>query len=240
MPRSYTNAIAETNPPYAAEKLRPARTGSSKARMGLEAYGRRIEERLSRLAQRGYLPHFDAPGVTQFITFQLHDAFPVTRRAELEAVLKEADDSTKRRKVEAWLDRGRGECWLRRREVAEIVGQVLLGADGQDYRMQAWVVMPNHVHLVVEVRDVPLTKLIHGWKGKSSREVNKALNRAGSFWQEDYYDTVIRDEAHLKRAIRYTEQNPVKAFLTKDARKWPWSSARLRDEYERLPWQRVV
>ena len=188
--------------------------------------------------QRGYLPHFDAPGVTQFVTFQLDDSFPVTRRAEWKAVLREPDDSAKRRKLEAWLDRGHGECWLRRRNVAELGEKILLEADGRDYQMQAWVVMPNHIHLVVDVWDVPLAKLINGWKGKSSRLANALLRRSGRFWQEDYYDMLIRDESHLKRAIRYTEQNPVKAFLMKVAREWLWCSARHRDEYERLPWQR--
>ena len=188
--------------------------------------------------QPGYLPHFDAPGVTQFVTFQLDDSFPVTRRAEWKAVLRKPDDSAKRRKLEAWLDRGHGECWLRRRNVAELGEKILLEADGRDYQMQAWVVMPNHIHLVVDVWDVPLAKLINGWKGKSSRLANALLRRSGRFWQEDYYDTLIRDESHLKRAIRYTEQNPVKAFLVKVAREWLWCSARHRDEYERLPWQR--
>jgi putative DNA methylase len=188
--------------------------------------------------QRGYLPHFDAPGVTQFITFQLHDSFPVTRRAEFEAISNGTDDSANRRKLETWLDRGHGECWLRRQEVAELIERILLEADGRDYQMHAWVVMPNHVHLVVDVWDVPLVKLINGWKGKSSREAGKLLGRSGAFWQTDYYDTLVRDEAHLKRSIRYTEQNPVKAFLAKAAREWPWSSAHHRDEYERLPWQR--
>ena len=89
-------------------------------------------------------------------SFQLHDSLPVTRRAEFEAILKESDDSAKRRKLEVWLDRGHGECWLRRHDVAEPVERVLLEADGRDYRMQAWVVMPHHLHLVVDVRDVPL------------------------------------------------------------------------------------
>jgi putative DNA methylase len=187
--------------------------------------------------QRGYLPHFDAPDVTQFVTFQLHDSFPVTRHVEFEAILEERDDSVKRRKLEAWLDRGHGECWLRRRDVAELIEKILLQTDGCDYQMQGWVVMPNHVHLVVDVWDVPLAKLINGWKGKSARGANKLLGRRGAFWQEDYYDTVVRDEVHLKRAIRYTDQNPVKAFLTKVAREWASSSARYRDEYGRLPWQ---
>jgi REP element-mobilizing transposase RayT len=122
--------------------------------------------------------------------------------------------------------------------VAEIIEKILLEADGRDYRMQAWVVMPNHVHLIVEVWGVPLAKLINAWKGRTAREANALLGRNGAFWQEDYYDTLIRDEAHLKRAIRYTEQNPVKAFLAKAAREWPWSCAHHRDEYECLPRQR--
>ncbi len=68
---------------------------------------------------------------------------------------------------------------------------------------------------------------------------SRVIGRTGVFWQEDYFDTLIRDEAPLKRAVCYTEQNPVKAYLTKAARDWPWSGARLRDEYERLPWQRA-
>ena len=190
--------------------------------------------------QRGYLPHFDAPEVTQFVTFQLHDSFPASRRAEFEPILKEPDDSAKRRQLEAWLDRSHGECWLRRSDLAELVEQTLLAAEGRDYQMQAWVVMPNHIHLVVDVWDVPLAKLINGWKGKSSRLANLLLNRCGTFWKEDYFDTLIRDPAHLKRAIRYTEQNPTKAFLAKTAREWPWSSARHRDAYEHLWWSRAA
>ena len=189
--------------------------------------------------QRGYLPHFDAPGVTQFVTFQLHDSFPVKRHAGFEAILREDDNRAKRKKLEVWLDRGYGKCCLRRKDVAQLVERILREGDGQEYGVQAWVVMPNHVHLVVDVWDVPLVKLINGWKGKSAREANKLLRRLGAFWQEDYFDTLIRDEKHLKRAIRYTEQNPVKGFLVKAARDWPWTSARFRDEYERLPTQQT-
>jgi hypothetical protein len=58
--------------------------------------------------ERGYLPHFDAPHVTQFVTFMLNDSFPVTRRREWEGILNEPDESQRRRKLEAWLDRGHG------------------------------------------------------------------------------------------------------------------------------------
>ena len=74
----------------------------------------------------------------------------------------------------------------------------------------------------------------------SARQANLLLKRRGAFWQEDYFDTKIRDASHLAQAIKYVEQNPTKAKLVRDAREWPWSSARLRDEYFRLPWQREI
>src|SRR5258705_9693691 len=102
--------------------------------------------------------------------------------------------------------------------------------------MRAWVIMPNHVHAVVDIWNVPLAKLVNQWKGKSSREANKLLGRTGPFWQADYFDTVLRDSDHVRRATRYTEENPVKAFLVKAAREWTWSSAHYRDGHERLVW----
>jgi putative transposase len=110
--------------------------------------------------ERGYLPHFDAPNVTQFVTFMLHNAFPVTRRREWEFFVREHDESLRKRKLEVWLDRGCGECWLQRPDVAGQVEQVLRAEDGQTYRLRAWTLMPNHVHLVVEVWQTPLSKLL--------------------------------------------------------------------------------
>jgi REP element-mobilizing transposase RayT len=126
---------------------------------------------------------------------------------------------------------------LRRADVVEVVERELLQDDGAQFQLQSWVLMPNHVHLVVDVWEVPLSTLINRWKGRSSRLANRVLGRKGAFWQEDYFDTLIRDEEHLQKAKRYAERNPVKAALVKSARDWKWSSARRRDEYERLPWQ---
>jgi len=188
--------------------------------------------------ERGYLPHFDAPRVTQFVTFMLRDAFPVSKRREWEPFLREPDLSVRRRKLEAWLDRGHGACWLGRADVAECVEETLRAGDGTSFRLQAWTVMPNHVHLVVCVWETPLARLIHDWKGRSARDANGLLRRRGAFWEREYSDTLIGDDAHRRRAIRYTEDNPVKAGFAREARQWRWSSARWRDEYERLPWER--
>jgi putative transposase len=189
--------------------------------------------------ERGYLPHFDAPGVAQFVTFMLSDSFPITRRHEWESALNESDESLRRRKLEAWLDRGHGDCWLRAPEVAELVERIVRAEDGRTYQLRAWVLMPNHIHLVVDVWQAPLSRLLYLWKGRSSREANRVLNRQGPFWEREYFDTFIKDAVHLGKAIRYTESNPVKAGLVRDPREFLWSSARWRDEYGRLPSERV-
>ena len=188
--------------------------------------------------ERGYLPHFDAPNVTQLVTFMLDDAFPVKRRREWEPILREPDHSVRRRKLEAWLDRGHGECWLRRPAVARPVEDLLRANDGKTYRLQAWVVMANHVHVVVDVWQTPLSRLLNVWKGRSSHDANGILGRRVRFWQKEYFDTRIRDAKHLAQAIRYTENNPVKAGLVSGRKEWLWSSARWRDQFERLSWQR--
>jgi putative transposase len=187
--------------------------------------------------ERGYLPHFDAPNVTQIVTFMLEDSFPVWRRREWEPILEEPDPSLRRRKLEAWLDRGHGECWLRKPEVARRVEEIIRAEDGEKYRLQAWVIMPNHVHLVVDVWQTPLCALVAHWKGRSSHDANQLLGRRGAFWQRESFDTLIRDSDHLARAIHYSEHNPTKAMLVREAKSWPWSSARFRDPYNRLPWQ---
>ena len=66
------------------------------------------------------------------------------------------------------------------------------------------------------------------------------LKRRGVFWEREYFDTLIEVETHLRKAIRYTENNPIKAGLVCDPKVWVRSSARWRDEYERLPSERTA
>ncbi len=181
--------------------------------------------------QRGYLPHHDVPGVTQFVTFRLADALPASRRGEWELLRKIEDERQRLRQFEAYLDRGWGECWLRQPRVAELVEGALRFFDGERYRLRAWVVMPNHVHLVLDVEPVPLAKLLESWKGFTARAANKLLERRGALWEREYWDTRIRDEEHLRKAVRYVESNPVKAKLAREPGAWPWGSARFRDEH---------
>ena len=187
--------------------------------------------------QRGYLPHHDVPGVTQFVTLRLHDAMPASRRSEWEALLRIEDNRKRRTKLEEYLDRGLGECWLRQSRIAAVVENALRFFEGHRYRLLAWVVMPNHAHVLVEVWQTPLAEMLHSWKGFTARTANRLLRRTGAFWEREYWDTRMRDEEQLRKAVRYIEANPVKARLVKEAKEWACSSARFRGEYGvlRLP-----
>lgn len=184
--------------------------------------------------ENGYLPHRDEPGLLQFVTFRLADAFPAERRSEWAALLKIEDDRRRRIELEAYLDKGRGKCHLRNPSIAEMVEGALQHFHGERYDLRAWVVMPNHVHLLFEVQDVPMAELVNAWKGFTAKQANKLLGRKGKLWQDGYWDTYMRDEAHELKSKRYIENNPVKVHLVTTPEEWPWSSARFRDQYQRL------
>ena len=180
---------------------------------------------------RDYLPHFDRPGLVQAITFRLADALPseVLERWKLE-LAKESDlarDLETRKRVEAWIDAGHGCCALRDERIASLVEDALLHFDGQRHRLLAWVVMPTHVHVLVETWERwPLAGLVQSWKTWTAREANLLLGKSGAFWQREYHDRFIRDGDHLRNVMRYIEQNPVKAGLCAHADDWRWGSAR--------------
>jgi REP element-mobilizing transposase RayT len=175
-----------------------------------------------------YLPHFDAPGTRQFITYRLADALPASRRREWEAFLQLEEDAEKQRRIETYLDQGYGGCQLRDPRIANLVQENLWYHDGVQYRLLAWVIMPNHIHVLVEIWHVPMSDILKGWKGYSSKAANRILGRTGTLWEEDYFDRYIRDENHYRRVVRYMEGNPAKAGLVKAPEEWAWSSARYR------------
>jgi len=184
--------------------------------------------------ERGYLPHRDEPGLTQFVTFRLADSFPETLRSEWEHLLKIEDDQQRRAELESYLDKGRGECHLRRTEIAQLVEEAVRFFHGERYELRAWVVMPNHVHALFKVDATPMAEILESWKKHTANKANRMLNRRGVFWQADYWDTFMRDSAHELETHSYIENNPAKAGLVLDSKAWPQSSARFRDEFGML------
>jgi putative DNA methylase len=182
---------------------------------------------------RGYLPHFDGGSIPQAVTFRLADSLPkaVLERCENElATMPEARASVERRRqIERYLDSGAGHCWLYQPEIADTVENALLYFDGERYLLEAWVVMPNHVHALFTLTGGhAFSEVLHSWKSYTSKVVNRLLIRSGEFWCPDYYDRFIRDQAHFARAVEYIEMNPVKAGLCQRPEDWPYGSARHR------------
>jgi REP element-mobilizing transposase RayT len=181
--------------------------------------------------ERGYLPHRDEPGLTQFVTFRLVDSLPESLRTEWEHLWKIEDDQRRRAELEAYLDRGRGECHLRNPEIARLVEDAVRFFHGARYDLRAWVVMPNHVHVLFKVEAVPMATLLESWKKHTAQKANRLLGRRGNLWELDYWDTYMRDVEHERNTVRYIESNPAKAKLVLDPKEWPWSSARFRDGF---------
>lgn len=181
--------------------------------------------------ERGYLPHRDEPGLTQFVTFRLADTFPESLHSEWEHFWRIEDNAERRTKLERYLDRSRGSCYLRQVEVAQIVEKALRYFHGERYELRAWCVMPNHVHVLFCVGSASMATIIESWKKHTSQKINRLLCRRGKLWEPDYWDMYMRSAEHERKTVHYIESNPTKAKLVLDPRQWKWSSARLRNEH---------
>lgn len=138
-----------------------------------------------------------------------------------------------------------GPRWLAEPHIAQLMTDAFFHHNGQRYYLIAFVVMPNHVHVVlrpIEIQQpgeegpqfVPISKITKGLKGYVAREANRWLVRTGqAFWQEESYDHWVRDEAELARIVTYIESDPVRCGLVTRPEDWRWSSAWER-EYGRL------
>ncbi len=178
---------------------------------------------------RGRLPHFDGE-VTQLITFRLADSLPknVIERIRLDVNKENPGNNSRefRIRIEKYLDQAVGECILRDPAVAEILEETILHEHWNSCVVRAFVIMPNHGHILLRARDgFDLSGIMQRIKGVSARKINKLLEKSGTIWQADYFDRYIRDEEHFYKAIRYIHNNPVKAGLCESAEEWRFSSA---------------
>ena len=191
-----------------------------------------------RIRQRGRLPHWEKDAGLYFLTFHLADSLPLPvleKIAERHRILIAAkrvgahllpsqevlvaEFSTA--KLEEYFDRGLGACFLRDPRLGELVADALHFWQGKRYRLVAWCVMPNHVHVVCRLLPgQELSKVLQGWKSFTARKANEILGRGGAFWQREYYDRLIRNGDELERAVRYGLNNPERAGLK--VWKWVW------------------
>lgn len=221
---------------------------------------------------RRNLPHYQPSHASYFITFRLAGSLPndviIKLKEEYESAIKkvkinnphginvkELDDSRKRyfKRFDEFLDKHTsGPKWLNDERVAKIVEDAIRYRDGKEYELIAYCIMPNHVHMVVDVersdnsdaertlvskepgdrtevrstvsyKNYKLTKILREIKGSTARECNKILNRSGAFWQHESYDHVIRNGKECGNIISYVLNNPVNAGIVADWQKWKWS-----------------
>jgi len=177
---------------------------------------------------RGYLPHFDGGEIIQFITFRLGDSLPKKvldkwKRALDQEIISEIEY---RRKIDKYLDKSHGACYLDDIRIAKMVEENLFHYDGKKYKLIAYVLMPNHVHILIRpIADNSLASIMHGIKSYSAHEANKILGRTGKFWSREYFDRFMRDYEHFTKTIDYIHNNPVKAGLCRKFEEWRFSSA---------------
>jgi REP element-mobilizing transposase RayT len=175
------------------------------------------------------LPHWRQDGCTYFVTFRLADSLPNEKldqwhkeRAEYFSSLKQpkgsdviaAATSLFTAKIETIFDEGHGDCVLRDPQISAEVEATLRFRDGKDYALGSFVIMPNHVHvLVTPARGQALNEIVGAWRSISAHRINKQLNRTGKLWQDEPFDHIVRNAEQLQKYAQYIDGNPKKAKL---------------------------
>jgi putative DNA methylase len=174
---------------------------------------------------RRNLPHWQPEECSIFVTWRLHGSLP---KGFAEHLRKWGSEPGKQfLNADRALDAASsGPLWLNDPEIAgDAQGAIRRGAELGHYVLRAFVIMPNHVHVLLDPL-VPLDQLTAGIKGVSGRDANARLGRTGKpFWQDESFDHWIRGPGQFARTRAYIENNPVKARLCANPQDWPWSSA---------------
>jgi putative transposase len=170
-----------------------------------------------------HLPHWQPEGVAVFVTWRLYGSLPRSV-----AVLRDQAAGKQFVAFDRELDRATtGPLWLADERVAQCVLDALRFGENELhlYRLRAWVLMSNHVHILI-YPDADLSRITKSIKNFSARRANAILGRTGQpFWQDESYDHWARTPDETEKIVRYIEGNPVSAGLVPRPEAWRWSSA---------------
>ena len=188
----------------------------------------------------GHLPHWFQPGATYFVTFRTDDSVPATMandwfrrrnnwlvehginpvgtwKLQLDSLPAEVRLQYHKNFTDEfmdYLDRGMGECQLRRPELAAIVAKSLRHFDGVRYHLGDFAVMPNHVHVLVGLLGTTdIERQCYSWKKFTATQINERLGQSGRFWQEESFDHLVRHAGQFEALQRYIADNPKRAGL---------------------------
>ena len=99
--------------------------------------------------------------------------------------------------------------------------------DQYDFRLYHWVLMNNHIHLLIEIKDSSLSKIMQGINLTYTIWFNRKNGKVGHLWQDRYKSAVVERDRYLLECGRYIERNPLRAGIVKDPMEYPWSSYRV-------------
>ncbi len=169
------------------------------------------------------LPHWHRDCCIQFVTFHLADSLPASVRKELQTIKEQfikdnplpwSEDVTSRFNrmfpsvINDYLDAGYGCCCLKQPECGEIMKNAIEYFDGDRYVIHRYVIMPNHVHILVELTGLyGLSQICKSWKNYSALHINRILGKTGEFWHHESWDRMIRNERHYENVVGYIEKN---------------------------------
>ena len=121
----------------------------------------------------------------------------------------------KNKKWHGHLDDCHGACVLRKQQTRKLVEESLLHFESERYDLERFVIMPKHVHLLIQMRQgFLLRKQLTETMRYSGRSVNTLLKQEGDFWQSEPFDHVVRSEAQFEYLQRYIADNPKNACLS--------------------------
>jgi putative transposase len=170
------------------------------------------------------LPHYHAVNQPIFLTWRLLGSLPEGRIFPAATTSGRAFVAMDRLLDSA----STGPLHLRRPEIAKMVVETIYYHDQtlKHYQLHNFVVMANHVHLLITPR-VPVSKLLQSLKRFTAREGNRILGVTGQpFWQDESYDRLVRDAIEFERIANYIETNPVSAGVAAAPADFLWSSGR--------------
>ena len=173
------------------------------------------------------LPHWFQENKTVFATFRLADSLPKERIEELRDDIKRmreemgAENSLDARlwqmmeKVESWLNKGYGSCCLSDCSIRKVVSDALHHYDGKLYTLHSFIIMPNHVHVLLSpLGNQPVLNSLGKVKSYTAKIINGMTGQTGRVWQHGIFDRIIRDAFDFTAKWDYIADNPKK--LPKD------------------------
>ena len=111
-----------------------------------------------------------------------------------------------------------------------VLDAILFGRSQKWYYLLSFVIMPDHMHLIIIPREKNISECMKSIKGFSARKINEGFSRRGSIWQRGFYDYILDSEEMVISRIRYIEENPVRKGMVRYAEDYRYSSVRCREE----------